>query len=106
MLDRDLMLKGERQEWQSEKLSRRREVARDFRIVLNIGDDLADFLPDVRRATPQAREAARCARDAMWGRRWFVLPNAMYGSWLVALGPDFASALAAEPEVQAVCGRL
>ena len=83
------MLKGERPEWESEKLSRRRAIARDHRIVLNIGDDLADFLPDVRRATPLAREQARCAADSRWGRQWFVLPNPMYGSWLVALGQDF-----------------
>ena len=101
----DLMLKGERPEWESEKLSRRQAIARDHRIVLNIGDDLADFLPDVRRATPLAREQARCAADSRWGRQWFVLPNPMYGSWLVALGPDFGSALTAEPQGQAVCER-
>ena len=45
-LDDDLMLKGERPEWVSEKLARRQLVARDYRIVLNVGDDLADFIPD------------------------------------------------------------
>ena len=99
----DLMLKGERPEWESEKLSRRRAIARDHRIVLNIGDDLADFLPDVRRATPIAREHARCAVDSRWGRQWFVLPNPMYGSWLVALGQDFRSALEAEPQIRQDC---
>ena len=76
---------------------------RDHRIVLNIGDDLADFLPDVRRATPLAREQARCAADSRWGRQWFLLPNPMYGSWLVALGQDFGSALEAEPQVKQDC---
>ena len=104
-LAEDLMLKGERDDWASEKFARRRAIAPEYRIVLNIGDDLADFLPDVRRATPLAREQARCAADSRWGRQWFVLPNPMYGSWLVALGPDFESALAAEPVVQAVCQR-
>ena len=101
----DIMLKGERPEWESEKLSRRQAIARDHRIVLNIGDDLADFLPDVRRATPLARELARCAADSRWGRQWFLLPNPMYGSWLVALGPDFASALTAEAVEQTACER-
>ena len=102
-LAEDLMLKGEREDWASEKLARRRIVAPDFRIVLNIGDDLADFLPDVRRATPLAREQARCAADSRWGRQWFVLPNPMYGSWLVALGQDFGSALASKPTVIQDC---
>jgi acid phosphatase len=101
----DLMIKGERPEWGSEKLSRRLEVARQYRIVLNVGDDLADFLAEVRRQTPLLREQARCAHDALWGRRWFVLPNPMYGSWLVALGPDAGAALAAGPQLLEDCGR-
>ena len=43
------MVKGERADWTSEKLSRRLEIAKSHRIVLNVGDDLGDFLPDVRR---------------------------------------------------------
>jgi acid phosphatase len=99
----DLMLKGERPEWESEKLVRRQAVAGGYRIVLNVGDDLADFLPDVRRATVAGRDAARCAREDWWGRRWFLLPNPMYRSWLVALGQDLDAALAAEPAVFGDC---
>jgi acid phosphatase len=101
----DLMLKGEVPEWVSEKLPRRLEVAKNYRIVLNVGDDLADFLSDVRRESPQVRERARCDADALWGRRWFVIPNPMYGSWLVALGPDAGAALEAEPPAPANCDR-
>jgi len=99
----DLMLKGERPEWESEKLVRRESVAAGHRIVLNVGDDLADFLPGVRRATLAGRDAARCMREDWWGRRWFLLPNPMYGSWLVALGQDLDAALAAEPDVLGDC---
>jgi 5'-nucleotidase (lipoprotein e(P4) family) len=99
----DLMLEGERPEWKSEKLVRRQAVARTHRIVLNVGDDLADFLPAVRRASVAERERARCAREAYWGRRWFLVPNPMYGSWLVALGPSLEGAIAAEPGVHAAC---
>jgi 5'-nucleotidase (lipoprotein e(P4) family) len=99
----DVLLKGGRAEWGAEKLSRRQEIAGRYRIVLNIGDDLADFLPDIRRATVAERDRARCARDAYWGQRWFMLPNPLYGSWLVALGPSLDAALAAEPEVMQGC---
>jgi 5'-nucleotidase (lipoprotein e(P4) family) len=102
-LSDDLMLKGERPEWDSEKLARRQAVAAGHRIVLNVGDDLADFLPGVRRATVADRDAARCTREDWWGRRWFLLPNPMYGSWLVALGQDLGAALAAEPAVLGDC---
>ena len=86
-----------------EKLSRRQEIARGYRIVLNIGDDLADFLPEVRRQSVALRDLARCARDDFWGRRWFMLPNPVYGSWLVATGPDLTKSLAAEPDVLQTC---
>ena|SRR5688572_2566329 len=99
----DLMLKGERPGWESEKLSRRQAVAKTYRVVLNVGDDLADFLPGVRRASVAERDAARCISRDAWGRRWFIIPNPMYGSWLVALGPDLDAALAAEPEVLQGC---
>ena len=99
----DLMMKGERPDWESEKLARRQAVAREYRIVLNIGDDLADFLPGVRRGSVGERDAARCAHGDNWGRRWFLLPNPMYGSWLLALGSDLDAALAAPPAVIGDC---
>ena len=101
----ELLVRGERPGWDGEKLSRRQEIARGYRIVLNIGDDLADFLPEVRRQTVAERDLARCTRDAFWGRRWFMLPNPVYGSWLVATGPDLTKSLAAEPDVLQTCPR-
>lgn len=100
----DLMVRGERPEWVSEKEARRLAVAKDYRILLNVGDDLADFLAGVRRATPAERERARCAHAAWWGERWFLIPNPMYGSWQQVLGPDLDAALAAEPVVRRDCG--
>ncbi len=94
-LAEDLMMKGERPEWVSEKESRRHEVARRYRIVLNVGDDFGDFLPGVRRQDVPARERARCAHQDWWGTRWFQVPNPMYGSWQAALGPDLEKSLAA-----------
>jgi acid phosphatase len=102
-LDDELMLRGERAGWEGEKLPRRAAVASHNRIVLILGDDLADFLPDVRRQSVADRDRARCARDAWWGTRWFLLPNPIYGSWLVATGSDLTAALAAEPGVFQAC---
>ena len=102
-LEDDLMLKGEKPEWVSEKQTRRLAIAASHRILLYVGDDFGDFLPDVRRGTPAAREQARCAHRDRWGRQWFMIPNPMYGSWLVALGPDFESALAAAPPAAGNC---
>ena len=96
-LDEELLLKGEMPEWISEKQARRLAIAATHRILLYVGDDLADFLPDVRRAGVPERDQARCRHGDRWGRQWFMIPNPMYGSWLVALGPDVEAALAAPP---------
>jgi len=97
LLEDELMLRGEQHGWVGEKLARRLVVGDQHRIVLNIGDDLADFIPDVRRLSLLEREHARCRHRDWWGTRWFVLPNPMYGSWQRALGPDLDAALAQAP---------
>ena len=102
-LEQDLMLKGEKPEWISEKQPRRLAIVATHRILLYVGDDFGDFLPEVRRQKVPEREQARCRHHDRWGRQWFMIPNPMYGSWLVALGPDFGTALAAPPQVIENC---
>ncbi|MEK6629668.1 MAG: HAD family acid phosphatase [Acidobacteriota bacterium] len=81
---RDTVLtKGERPEWSSEKSSRRQLVAQDFRILLLVGDDFGDFIAGAR-STLDARRALTEQHGAMWGTKWIVLPNPMYGSWKTA----------------------
>lgn len=83
---RDTVLtRGERPAWTPEKATRREFVARDFRILLLVGDDFADFVPGAR-TTLAARRALSETHDAMWGVKWIVLPNPMYGSWKRAAG--------------------
>ena len=68
----------------SEKGCRRRLVGRTHRVLLQIGDQLGDFV-DVLANTPAGRRAA-VADYADWiGERWFALPNPTYGSWEPAL---------------------
>jgi len=66
--------------WPSDKSSRRQYLARRFRILLLIGDDLGDFLPGARDSPEQRVRLAR-EHHERWGRSWFLLPNPMYGSW-------------------------
>jgi acid phosphatase len=73
----------ERPEWVSDKTTRREHVARDFRILLLVGDDLGDFLPN--RGTVAERDARVAPYAAWWGTKWIALPNPMYGSWMSAL---------------------
>lgn len=86
----NVMLAGERPEWDREKLSRREYVAKTHRVIMLIGDDLSDFVPCVREsprgactdaATSESRAAALEQYADFWGNGWYILPNPMHGSW-------------------------
>ncbi len=76
-----ILSRGERPAWgASAKGPRRAEVARDYRIVLLIGDDLGDFVVNAA-GTVEERHARTTPNADWWGRRWIMLPNPTYGSW-------------------------
>ena len=76
-----VLARGERPEWQaSGKSSRRAHVARDYRILLLIGDDLGDFVVDAG-GSPEERRVRTAAQAGWWGQRWIMVPNPTYGSW-------------------------
>ncbi len=72
----NFLLQGSRPEWAaSAKTLRRAWVAQQYRILMLIGDDLGDFV-DARTFAQRREELSE-----RFGKRWFALPNAMYGSW-------------------------
>lgn len=82
----NILLAKEQPEWGSEKKSRREQIAKRYRIVMLFGDDLGDFLPGVKSGiTPQERDRLVSENRRNWGRKWFMLPNPTYGSWLNVL---------------------
>ncbi len=83
----EMLLQNELSDWTGEKSSRRRQVAQKFRILMLIGDDLGDFIPNVKQGTPAQRAQRAAPFDAYWGSRWFMLPNPTYGSWYRILNP-------------------
>lgn len=66
---------------ESNKTARRQHVSLKYRLVLAIGDNLDDFSDVFERKSVNDRftEVERIRND--WGKRWIVLPNAMYGTW-------------------------
>jgi 5'-nucleotidase (lipoprotein e(P4) family) len=68
----------------SDKGCRRRQVGRDHRVLLQLGDQIGDFV-DVAANSPEGRRAALAPYADWIGERWFVLPNPTYGSWEPAL---------------------
>lgn len=89
-----VLTSGEREDWTSDKTTRRDHVAESFRVLLLIGDDLGDFLPR-NWSGVESRHEVIVANREKWGRQWLVVPNPTYGSWVSALlgaaPPDSAS---------------
>ena len=90
-----ILVRGERPEWNaSAKGPRRAHVARGYRILMLVGDDLGDFVVEAA-GTPPERRARTQPYDGWWGRRWIMLPNPSYGSWeraIVGSDPDHLAA--------------
>jgi len=68
----------------SEKGCRRQRVARDYRVLMQFGDQIGDFV-NVLGNTADGREKAMAPYAGWIGERWFVLPNPTYGAWEGAL---------------------
>jgi 5'-nucleotidase (lipoprotein e(P4) family) len=80
----NVLSRHEKPDWGTDKSSRRAEVAKTHRIILLIGDDLGDFVSG-SRDLPENRIALARLHSDMWGSRWFILPNPLYGSWETAV---------------------
>ncbi len=83
------LMQGEKPDWTGAKSTRRAAIARDYRVLLNIGDNLGDF--DDRYRTSEAdRVKAFEAGMPYWGKQWLMLANPTYGSFDTApYGHDF-----------------
>lgn len=70
----------------SSKEPRRQDVGAKYRIVLLMGDDLNDFAKVFEDSkTVESRAAAADRFRNEFGKRFIVLPNAMYGNWESAM---------------------
>ena len=68
----------------SEKNCRRQLVGQHYRVLMQLGDQIGDFV-SIYAADPTARDKAFAAYLPWVGTRWFVLPNPTYGAWESAL---------------------
>ena len=66
---------------ESSKDARRDAVSANYRIVMLIGDNLDDFTSRFERNSVADRFAETDSARQEWGRKFIVLPNAMYGTW-------------------------
>ena len=84
--DRDVLLMKNEKGWASDKTSRRDLIKKDFRVIQIFGDQLDDFIPMEETATSvDSRKALIDKYASMWGEKWYMLINPMYGEWEEAL---------------------
>jgi acid phosphatase len=84
-----VLLKGEKQEWGSKKGSRRAVIAANYRLVMVVGDNFGDFVDGYKGSLAERRALADTHRD-LWGSKWIVIANPIYGSWeSAAFGHDY-----------------
>jgi 5'-nucleotidase (lipoprotein e(P4) family) len=80
---------GEKPDWGSAKGTRRAYVAKDYRVLLNMGDNFGDFVDGYRGSEAERLKLFEDNR-ARWGREWIMLANPSYGSFESApFGHDY-----------------
>ena len=88
------LMQNEKEGWGSAKGTRRAVITKDYRVLLNVGDNFGDF-DDRYRGGEADRVKAYEADMAYWGKQWLMLPNPTYGSFDTATyGHDFKKPLA------------
>jgi 5'-nucleotidase (lipoprotein e(P4) family) len=78
-----LLTKHEQPQWTREKEKRREFIRERYRVLLVVGDNLGDFVKE-KRFSRGGRRATVVEHAEMWGTKWFMLPNPLYGGWVSA----------------------
>jgi len=83
------LMTKKRPDWTSAKGTRRAFVARDYRVLLNLGDNFGDFVDAYRTSEAERMKVFEENRER-WGREWIMLANPAYGSFESApFGHDY-----------------
>lgn len=69
----------------SDKRERRTAVAKNFRILLLIGDNAGDFYSGFTKESQSKRNSLIYKYIQNFGTKWIILPNPIYGDWESAL---------------------
>lgn len=75
--DANLILRSK----ESSKENRRKEIAKNYNIVLLLGDNLADFSDLFDKKSEQDRSAAVKSSAKDFGKKFIIIPNVGYGDW-------------------------
>lgn len=90
----------------SEKDCRRRLAGQQYRVLMQFGDQLGDFV-QITANTRDGRAQLLDEYGDWFGERWFMLPNPSYGSWDPALfDNDWSKSVEARREAKRAALRL
>lgn len=78
--DDPLLMRGEGPWKGSDKTARREFIASRYRVLLLLGDDLNDFT-NARDKSREERQRIIDETQPLWGSKWLIVPNPIYGSW-------------------------
>ena len=74
------LMQNEKPEWGSKKGTRRAVIVKDYRLLLEFGDNFGDF--DDRYSSSEADRLKFFEENKeRWGREWLVIANPTYGSF-------------------------
>jgi 5'-nucleotidase (lipoprotein e(P4) family) len=76
----------------SSKEERRMEIAKNYKIVALLGDNLVDMNAAFDKAPENERQHVADSLRLVWGDHYIVFPNATYGDWENALYMDYRKA--------------
>lgn len=68
-----------------DKISRRAIVSQQYRILLLVGDSMSDLCSGMGTREWEQRSKIGAEKADLFGPRWVMLPNPVYGSWQRAL---------------------
>jgi len=74
------LMQNEKPDWGSAKSTRRAVIAKDYRVLLNFGDNFGDF-DDRYKLDEAGRLKAFEENKDRWGREWLVIAKPTYGSF-------------------------
>ena len=79
--DVDVLLTRGENGWGSSKASRRSFISENYRVIMMFGDNLNDFFDLPNKADYLTRKDSVLKYESMWGKKWFMLANPVYGHW-------------------------
>ncbi|MFT5303389.1 MAG: 5'-nucleotidase (lipoprotein e(P4) family) [Mariniblastus sp.] len=90
--DSTVLTKNPEQDRGDDKVTRRASVAKNYRIVLLIGDSMSDLCTGMDVPNTNRRNEIASEKTQLLGSRWVMMPNPVYGGWQRAL-PEAEKAL-------------